>query len=74
MRIMRHLPLHALCFFIVAACASAEPEERQAVPIAAAIARALGCGPDEMAFCVETICEFSDYYCTNREEALGTIR
>lgn len=73
MRITRFLPVCTLCFFVVAACATVDRGERQVKPNAAAIARALGCGPDEIAFCVDTDCAPADYYCADKNEVLGTI-
>jgi hypothetical protein len=73
MSIQRMPLLPLLCLSVLQGCASGEPVDRRQELDFAEIARALGCGPDEIPFCVDADCEVTDYRCVDKKRALGMI-
>jgi len=70
---MRNVLLPSLTLVVLAACANTEPVHRRPELTIDELGKALGCGPDEIPFCVDVDCALTDYYCADKARVLGTI-
>ena len=60
-----------LCCAAIVGCASGEPDYREREPDVRDIARAIGCGPKQVAVCVDAHCELDEYRCADEDDVRG---
>lgn len=59
--------LQSSSLIMLAACATGGPDDGMQDTQADAMSVELGCGPNQIAVCVDNICEPEDYVCAERD-------